>query len=277
MKTTLFIIALALSVQGIAQEANKKAKVHIRKVENINGVVKLTDTTFSTDNPFSYLGGSYSTDSVISGTRGCRSVIVNEELTGTQDGSEKTSRNMVFFADTAGGQPFSIVSIGDDLSPEMQKALKEGASPHFMSFDTNNGTNAIVISDGMVLVSGKGSTAITKLIVIKAVRITDPSDEEIKKAGAAAGPTNGKLSVTDMKFSPNPTSGRFNLSFVTPGKGDAEITIVNSEGKKVYSESLPGFDGHYNKEIDLSGNGKGVYFVRIQQGRHSQMKKLVVE
>ncbi|MBA2610637.1 MAG: T9SS type A sorting domain-containing protein [Bacteroidetes bacterium] len=45
----------------------------------------------------------------------------------------------------------------------------------------------------------------------------------------------------------------------------------------MYSEKLTNFIGAYDKEIDISKNPKGVYFVRIEQGKHAQVKKVVLD
>ena len=80
-----------------------------------------------------------------------------------------------------------------------------------------------------------------------------------------------------MNFYPNPSNGKFNLSFNLPEKQDTEITILNVEGKVVYKEKLNQFSGNYDKEIDISKNAKGVYFVKVDQGKHAQVKKIILE
>src|SRR6218665_183709 len=53
MKTTLLSGALLFFYAGLlsAQSQQKKATVHIKKVEKVNGVEKITDTTYTTYNP----------------------------------------------------------------------------------------------------------------------------------------------------------------------------------------------------------------------------------
>jgi len=41
------------------------------------------------------------------------------------------------------------------------------------------------------------------------------------------------------------------------------VTILNTEGKLVYSEELKDFTGRYSKKIDISTNPKGMYFVKV--------------
>jgi len=89
--------------------------------------------------------------------------------------------------------------------------------------------------------------------------------------------SDNKLAVKEMNFYPNPGDGKFTLSFDLREQGNTGVSIMNAEGKNIYSENLPSFKGHYEKQIDISSNPKGVYFVKITQGEHSQLKKIVLE
>jgi hypothetical protein len=91
------------------------------------------------------------------------------------------------------------------------------------------------------------------------------------------GTTDGKLQMNEMKFFPNPSDGKFNLSFNLTDKGDTKIQVLNNEGKVVYTEQLFEFTGPYDRELDISEFPKGVYFVRVEQNQHAQVKKIVLE
>jgi hypothetical protein len=114
-----------------------------------------------------------------------------------------------------------------------------------------------------------------KIFVVKKIDITNASSEERKKL--PGNKTGEQLAMEKMKFYPNPNSGKFNLAFNLATKGDTEVSIYNVEGKTVYHETLPAFSGNYDKEIDISNNAKGIYFVKLEQGKQSQVKKIVLE
>jgi PKD repeat protein len=95
--------------------------------------------------------------------------------------------------------------------------------------------------------------------------------------------SHGLSEVTAMKLSatglsskpaealsifPNPTAGVFSISGF---EGEASISIFNAFGNEVkqLTSTLPA-------EIDLSGNPKGVYFVRIDTGERIYHEKVVV-
>src|SRR5262249_54059561 len=125
---------------------------------------------------------------------------------------------------------------------------------------------------------GKEGKETVKVIILRKVKITDPSEEDKKMlSGKPSGIADNKLALDQMSFYPNPGNGRFNLTFYLPQKGDTEVSIFDIEGKNVYSESLPAFSGKYDKEIDISSSPKGVYFVKVRQDEHARMKKIVLE
>ncbi len=90
--------------------------------------------------------------------------------------------------------------------------------------------------------------------------------------------TGVKKTIKDVQvdFYPNPTTGQFKLSFNLDSKDQTEIQIYDMNGKRVYHESIGDFKGSYSKDIDISGNGKGTYFLKISQGKNGVTKKVVV-
>ena len=260
MKTTLITAALLLGTALVTAQEKKQATVRIKKVENINGVERITDTTYTTDDA--------SAIKVENGT-------VNIEEISTGKGGEM--KKIIIINDEKGGNDADVKIIrkgeSTDMDAEIEKALKEaGVDPNAKGVQKM----IIVNEDGKSCGDKKGEKKVTKVVVIKNVKITDADATELKKIDQNNS-TDGKLALEKMNFYPNPNNGKFNLSFSLPEKGNTEITILNIEGKKVYSESLPNFVGAYDKEIDISKNPKGVYFVRIEQGKHAQVKKVVLD
>ncbi|MFT4679218.1 MAG: hypothetical protein ACI9RU_001605 [Litorivivens sp.] len=85
-----------------------------------------------------------------------------------------------------------------------------------------------------------------------------------------------ELAISDLRFSPNPNGGQFNLSFTLPEKGRTELVIYDLQGKRVYEESLGKFTGEYNNQIDLSSAGPGTYILNIVQGKQKLAEKIIV-
>lgn len=89
--------------------------------------------------------------------------------------------------------------------------------------------------------------------------------------------SKNSLDADNLSFSPNPGSGKFNLSFELEEKGKTEVRIFDASNKEVYSESLGKFSGRYDKQIDISNNPKGIYFLQITQGNRVLNKKIVIQ
>ncbi|MCW3102087.1 MAG: hypothetical protein JWO09_527 [Bacteroidetes bacterium] len=78
--------------------------------------------------------------------------------------------------------------------------------------------------------------------------------------------------IMELKVEPNPSDGRFRLSFSAPASNDVMISINDISGRCVYKETLTKYAGNYAKELDLTAFDKGMYFVRIttERGRFTQ-------
>lgn len=271
MKTTVLSCALLLSVLAVNAQTDtkvsekKKATVRIKKVENINGVEKTTDTTYTVDDPSSLPLGDQSNIQIIN-IEGDNGDSKMEKVVVLSDGSVMTSDDGIT-------TEVKVINGGEGMDEEILKALKEaGVDPK----DCKGSKKMVVVNEDIEGGKNGEEKKITKIVMIK-MNITDASPEDMKRLSTQIGKTDSKLEMSEMKMFPNPHDGKFNLSFNLKNKGDAKVSIFNIEGKEVYSEKLPNFTGEYNKDIDISGNKKGVYFVKIQQGSHSQVKKVVLE
>lgn len=75
---------------------------------------------------------------------------------------------------------------------------------------------------------------------------------------------------------PNPTQGRFNISFFLPQTGNTNIRIFDQQGRQVYNRDLNTFEGLFQDQIDISNQAAGTYFLFIQQGDSVMNRKIVV-
>jgi len=71
---------------------------------------------------------------------------------------------------------------------------------------------------------------------------------------------------------PNPSSGKFTIS--SKSNIDA-IEIYNLLGERVYSDSK--FNQYSSNDIDLSGQGKGIYFINVYNGKLMHSSKVIVQ
>lgn len=257
MKTQLILGAVLLAAISVqAQKQEKKATVRIKKVENINGVEKVSDTTYVTNDLSQISSGDETID--IKETHGKdgkvkRVITVNSKNESKAPG---TSQTVVMSADDLpDGVP--EISINDSGKPGQVVMIKKahcGATPEELK-EVNS----------------------VSVIIVKNIDITNASQEDLKRLGGASGMNENALLVDKMEFYPNPNNGKFNLRFSLKEKANTNVSVLNMEGKQIYSEKLDNFSGTYDREIDISKNPKGVYFVRVSQGNTLQLKKIIVE
>ena len=112
------------------------------------------------------------------------------------------------------------------------------------------------------------------------ISVTDPEEEDfttLKQGSFAPSVPDNDLDIDHLVFYPNPNKGKFTLSFNTDKTKKVEIRVFDMNGNEVYKEELKDFEGEYKKEIDISGEKKGTYFVNIVQDGKSVTKKIIIE
>jgi hypothetical protein len=82
----------------------------------------------------------------------------------------------------------------------------------------------------------------------------------------------------EIMIYPSVNSGQFSIQSVDPINKGYEISIVDISGKEVWSKNVKDVNDYISQNIDLSGNPKGTYFVRIQfSDGTNQTNKIVVQ
>jgi hypothetical protein len=82
--------------------------------------------------------------------------------------------------------------------------------------------------------------------------------------------------VSSFNVYPNPTENSLNVSFEIQQKSNYTLEVKNVLGQTVYAENLPAdFAGQYNKQINLSEYGKGVYTLSLS-GTHDRINKKII-
>ncbi len=246
MKTAIITASLALASLGLIAQEKKATTVRIKKIEKINGIEKIKDTSYVLENGTSLT--SISEDEILSDESipsDAKKIVIiqNDSLSDTQH---------------------------IDIENLLREELKEGN-------DKNEKKEVRVKVVHQDSDCAKGEKKIKTVTMIKMIRIESPNPSESKLLAKSTGIKDNSLSIENLAFFPNPSSGRINLKFELPNKGNTEVSILNSDGKIVYDEKLADFSGIYNKEIDLSLNAKGIYFIQIKQGDYAQLKKIILE
>ena len=75
---------------------------------------------------------------------------------------------------------------------------------------------------------------------------------------------------------PNPTSGLFNISTSNANFTQLTISVLDIQGKEVYNTSDKNNSNNYNKEINLDGLAKGIYYIKLNTGNAVKVQKVVL-
>jgi len=67
------------------------------------------------------------------------------------------------------------------------------------------------------------------------------------------------------------------VSFTSDTKQDLRVRILNLTGEELESDNLEQFIGEYTKQINLSDNAKGIYFLEIETNDGIINKKLILQ
>ena len=87
----------------------------------------------------------------------------------------------------------------------------------------------------------------------------------------------GGDAIANLDVYPNPSRDIFNVTFTSEDAQDLKVRIVNIIGEELINENLEQFIGEYTKQIDLSNNAKGIYFLEITTNDGIINKKLMLQ
>lgn len=140
------------------------------------------------------------------------------------------------------GKEYTIVTI-----PVQGKGVVELVNDNWTSVPTNNG-------DYYVSLGGYDKTGV------------------IYKGMAATTDLDGSVNIK-----PNPNHGLFQFSFFCDEPSDLRVEVVNNLGQTSFSESLRGFSGSYVKDMDLTRESEGPYYLKITRGGNTGTHKIVYQ
>jgi hypothetical protein len=86
----------------------------------------------------------------------------------------------------------------------------------------------------------------------------------------------GGSAIANLAIYPNPSRDIFNVSFTSEDAQDLKVRILNIIGEELINENLEQFIGEYTKQISLSDNAKGIYFLEIATNDGIINKKLIL-
>ncbi|WP_162055162.1 T9SS type A sorting domain-containing protein [Pontibacter pamirensis] len=175
----------------------------------------------------------------------------------------------------------SAISIDSLLSPgETKIQLKvikdEKTGKNKVYRIDENGNEEEVKADFLKLDHGSAHIMIFMKATVEDMK---PEDKQVLKEAGAAVETKKKeaLKVEEINFYPNPNDGRFNLNFSLQDKGTTKVSVMDRNGEEVFVDTVEKLSGDYNRQIDLTPFGRGIYYLQIAQGNKYHTKKILVQ
>jgi phosphotransferase system IIB component len=115
----------------------------------------------------------------------------------------------------------------------------------------------------------------TTRIRIESKKLSEEEKALLKNKGVKG--LENDLELGDLNIFPNPSRGFYRIAFDVKEKADLEVDVHDASGERVYQEKITGFNGKYERTLDLSDKASGTYFLVIQQNGKATSRKLVKE
>ena len=81
--------------------------------------------------------------------------------------------------------------------------------------------------------------------------------------------------LTNIQIYPNPSRGKFNISFDFESRQDVNLSITNYLGEVIFTDELKEQEGQYSKTIDLGNKANGIYMRTSQLTTKISFKRLL--
>ena len=74
---------------------------------------------------------------------------------------------------------------------------------------------------------------------------------------------------------PNPNDGQFMFSFLVATASDIQVDVMNTLGQSIFTDTQRGFEGTYRKDMDISTQSNGIYYLKVSRNGEVGVHKIV--
>jgi len=83
--------------------------------------------------------------------------------------------------------------------------------------------------------------------------------------------------LNNVAVFPNPTTGMFNIVATDAKFNEIALNVIDIQGKTVFSSVDKNIASNYNKQVNLEGLAKGIYYIKMSTERGVKVQKLVIQ
>lgn len=138
---------------------------------------------------------------------------------------------------------------------------------------SNNGTTWTYNNTGFVINSGVKSILISGTNILAGLDNGGVHHRALSDFGISAGVKEIK-NAFDFSLSPNPSNGSISISTSKWYNENMQVSAFDILGNKVFSSHLTSAESKINLGATIA---KGVYFIQVNDGTNSVIKKIIVE
>ncbi len=213
---------------------------------------------------------------------------LKESMKGMKESMEQMKESLKdihIFIDDFDDEDFHFKFNCPDFDSDEIKSEGKHRYSYSYSFEDNDEIDSLDDADHVIIMGDADEKPPVLEKVIKSkngnqvfiYKRSDSSNRAKKSEKPAADTEKEKINgLHDLSYYPNPTSGKFTLSFQCDQSDDIAIKVLDSNSKVVFSDLLEDFRGEYSREINLSGRSKGNYIIKVTIGEKSISKKIVL-
>ncbi len=274
MKTKTILAALGIiAVTSLFGQETEKMKVCIKINDNKDGIITQIDTCYEGNSQsdidafLKSMGMSDQLEIVDPNDRSKKTMIIRHQNKSMPQGEQDIEIRIDENGNVETFSEDSLIIIknfdldGKNREEEM-KLIEEELKILTEDFKKESGKNGEMNREIRIIV--------TKQIEVKSLS-SDDKDAMPKSLKKANGNEFDKLTLT-----PNPSRDFINIQYQNDSKSPLKIKIYDLKGQLITEEEKTVIDQQMNIQMDLSKLQKGVYFLHLEQGKKSEVRKIVI-
>jgi hypothetical protein len=176
------------------------------------------------------------------------------------------------------GSPYAL---GWQINTTDNNWLHSGSLPGTMTFQCrrNDGINYALLVNTRPYDSGAAVTALNGLVRSIVPLITSWPTFDLFDSTVVCSPLSSitNISKNQSLFTvyPNPSNGKFTVNVDVLQQANCKLSICNLLGQEIYTTFFKGQQS--TLDIDISDFSKGLYFVKVDDGKNISTQKIITE